>query len=74
MYRVWNFVINYSILLILGALIALYEHRAYLAGVLWGLNSFDQWGVELGKVSLLLCSESSFVYGIAVVSVSVNYI
>lgn len=33
----------------LGALIALYEHRAYLAGVLWGLNSFDQWGVERGK-------------------------
>lgn len=33
----------------LGALIALYEHRAYIAGVLWGLNSFDQWGVERGK-------------------------
>lgn len=33
----------------LGALIALYEHRTYLAGVLWGLNSFDQWGVERGK-------------------------
>ena len=32
-----------------GALIALYEHRTYLAGVLWGLNSFDQWGVERGK-------------------------
>ncbi len=34
----------------LGALIALYEHRTYLAGVLWGVNSFDQWGVERGKV------------------------
>lgn len=33
----------------LGAIIALYEHRTYLAGVLWGLNSFDQWGVERGK-------------------------
>ncbi|MEM5517081.1 glucose-6-phosphate isomerase [Henriciella sp. AS95] len=33
----------------LGSLIALYEHRTYLAGVLWGLNSFDQWGVERGK-------------------------
>lgn len=33
----------------LGALIALYEHRTYLAGKLWGLNSFDQWGVERGK-------------------------
>ena len=33
----------------LGALIALYEHRTYLAGRLWGVNSFDQWGVERGK-------------------------
>lgn len=33
----------------LGALIALYEHRTYLAGKLWELNSFDQWGVERGK-------------------------
>lgn len=33
----------------LGSLIALYEHRTYLAGVLWGINSFDQWGVERGK-------------------------
>jgi len=33
----------------LGALLALYEHRVFVAGVLWGLNSFDQWGVELGK-------------------------
>ena len=33
----------------LGALIALYEHRTYLSGVLWGVNSFDQWGVEQGK-------------------------
>ncbi len=33
-----------------GALIALYEHRVCCAGALWGINSFDQWGVELGKV------------------------
>jgi len=33
----------------LGALIALYEHRVFTSGVLWGINSFDQWGVELGK-------------------------
>jgi glucose-6-phosphate isomerase len=32
-----------------GALIALYEHKVFCQGVLWGLNSFDQWGVELGK-------------------------
>ena len=34
----------------LGALIALYEHKVFVQGRLWGLNSFDQWGVELGKV------------------------
>ncbi len=34
----------------LGALIALYEHRVFVAGAVWGINSFDQWGVELGKV------------------------
>lgn len=34
----------------LGALIALYEHKVFVQGVLWELNSFDQWGVELGKV------------------------
>jgi len=38
----------------LGALIALYEHRVFTSGALWGINSFDQWGVELGKA---LCSD-----------------
>ena len=33
----------------LGALLALYEHRVFTSGTLWGINSFDQWGVELGK-------------------------
>jgi glucose-6-phosphate isomerase len=33
----------------LGAFIALYEHRVFVSGSLWGINSFDQWGVELGK-------------------------
>ena len=33
-----------------GALIAMYEHRTFAAGVLWGINPFDQWGVERGKV------------------------
>jgi glucose-6-phosphate isomerase len=33
----------------LGALIALYEHKVFVQGVLWHINSFDQWGVELGK-------------------------
>ena len=33
----------------LGALIALYEHRVFVSGAIWGINSFDQWGVELGK-------------------------
>jgi glucose-6-phosphate isomerase len=34
---------------VLGALIALYEHKTFVEGVIWGINSFDQWGVELGK-------------------------
>lgn len=34
----------------LGALIALYEHKVFVQGVIWDVNSFDQWGVELGKV------------------------
>jgi len=34
----------------LGALVALYEHKTFVQGVIWDLNSFDQWGVELGKV------------------------
>ena len=38
----------------LGALIALQEHRVFVSGSLWGINSFDQWGVELGKA---LCSQ-----------------
>ncbi|WP_428420109.1 glucose-6-phosphate isomerase [Methylibium sp.] len=38
----------------LGALIALYEHRVFTSGVVWGINSFDQWGVEFGKA---LCGD-----------------
>ncbi|PLX97237.1 MAG: glucose-6-phosphate isomerase [Desulfuromonas sp.] len=34
----------------LGSLIALYEHKIFTQGIIWGLNSFDQWGVELGKL------------------------
>lgn len=33
----------------LGSLIAMYEHKIFTQGVIWGINSFDQWGVELGK-------------------------
>jgi glucose-6-phosphate isomerase len=33
----------------LGRLIALYEHKIFVQGIIWGINSFDQWGVELGK-------------------------
>jgi glucose-6-phosphate isomerase len=33
----------------LGRLIALYEHKVFSQGVIWNINSFDQWGVELGK-------------------------
>jgi glucose-6-phosphate isomerase len=35
----------------LGALIALYEHKVHAQSVLWNINAFDQWGVELGKQS-----------------------
>jgi glucose-6-phosphate isomerase len=38
----------------LGALIALYEQRVFVTGAIWGINSFDQWGVELGKA---LCNQ-----------------
>ena len=34
---------------VLGQIIALYEHRVFVEGVILGLNSYDQWGVELGK-------------------------
>lgn len=34
----------------LGALVALYEHKVFVQGCVWGVNSYDQWGVELGKV------------------------
>ena len=34
---------------VLGQLIALYEHKVFVEGVIWGINSFDQYGVELGK-------------------------
>ncbi len=44
----------------LGALLALYEHRVFTSGAVWGIDSFDQWGVELGKTlggALLACLE-----------------
>ena len=34
---------------LLGSLVALYEHSVFTQGAVWGINSFDQWGVELGK-------------------------
>jgi glucose-6-phosphate isomerase len=33
----------------LGMLMAMYEHKVFVQGVIWGINSFDQWGVEYGK-------------------------
>jgi glucose-6-phosphate isomerase len=35
---------------LLGSLVALYEHNVFTQGVIWAIDSFDQWGVELGKV------------------------
>ncbi|MGZ3182431.1 MAG: glucose-6-phosphate isomerase [Telluria sp.] len=42
--------VDYLTPVALGALVALYEHKTFVQGVLWDVNSFDQWGVELGKV------------------------
>lgn len=65
----------------LGRLIALYEHKIFVQGVLWGVNSFDQWGVELGKVlaraiapslepdAAVLAADPSTAAGIAAVKV-----
>jgi glucose-6-phosphate isomerase len=33
----------------LGMLLALYEHKTFVQSIIWGINAFDQWGVELGK-------------------------
>jgi glucose-6-phosphate isomerase len=41
----------------LGALVALYEHSVFTQGVIWNINSFDQWGVELGKVLAVRIAE-----------------
>ena len=49
-----TFVLNALTPRSLGALIAMYEHRVFTSGAVWGINSFDQWGVELGKA---LCSQ-----------------
>jgi glucose-6-phosphate isomerase len=35
---------------VLGKLVALYEHSVFVQGIIWQIDSFDQWGVELGKV------------------------
>ena len=49
-----TFVIDRLTPFALGSLIAMYEHRVFVSGALWNINSFDQWGVELGKA---LCSD-----------------
>ncbi|SDR61799.1 glucose-6-phosphate isomerase [Paraburkholderia tuberum] len=44
----------------LGALLALYEHKVFVQGIIWNINSFDQWGVELGKkLAVVIESEIS---------------
>ena len=49
----------------LGSLIAMYEHKIFVQGVIWRINSFDQWGVELGKVlaKTILTEEKSILAG-----------
>ncbi|MCD8138313.1 MAG: glucose-6-phosphate isomerase [Planctomycetaceae bacterium] len=50
---------------ILGALVAMYEHKIFVQGIIWRINSFDQWGVELGKVlaKTILDEEKSILRG-----------
>jgi glucose-6-phosphate isomerase len=43
----------------LGALLALYEHKVFCQSVLWGINAFDQWGVELGKTLVKQMSQTA---------------
>ena len=52
----------------LGMLMALYEHAIFVQGVVWRINSFDQWGVELGKVlaGTILAEEKRLLAGEAV--------
>jgi glucose-6-phosphate isomerase len=49
----------------LGSLIAMYEHKIFVQGVIWRINSFDQWGVELGKVlaKTILAEEEAILAG-----------
>jgi glucose-6-phosphate isomerase len=49
----------------LGKIVALYEHKVFVQGVIWNINSFDQWGVELGKVlaKTILAEEQSLLAG-----------
>jgi len=44
---------------LLGVLVALYEHSVFTQGTIWDIDSFDQWGVELGKVLAVRSSPSS---------------
>ena len=44
----------------LGTLVALYEHSVFTQGTIWGIDSFDQWGVELGKVLAVARSSPSW--------------
>jgi hypothetical protein len=47
---------------VLGKLVALYEHSVFTQGTIWSIDSFDQWGVELGKV--LAQSDALVVFGV----------
>lgn len=49
----------------LGALVAMYEHKIHVQGAIWGINSYDQMGVELGKVSISMWVSES---GLMIVS------
>ncbi len=59
---------------VLGALLAMYEHKVFVQAVIWGINPFDQWGVEMGKViatdMLAVLAEPDSVTGLDVSSVA----
>lgn len=57
---------------ILGSLIVMYEHKFFTQGIIWNINSFDQWGVELGKALANVCEgiiESAGIYCVVYVCV-----
>jgi len=56
----------------MGQLLALYEHKVFVQGVIWNINSFDQWGVELGKEIARALAQSTTAASVAGMDASTN--